>query len=211
MATPLLGPLTAIGAQASREATSAVGSLSNLIPSGWAAMAGLMLLLPVIGIFVRPFLRLGSAFTHSVSAIGSAALVCVSSWIVLVIHHLTALAHALRPHPSIEPFVRWGAVGGASLFLIHYFSIPLSYICALGVTALLVWAIRVYHPTRTVSLLRSRVTRRSGAIALGVVIVSIIACIAAYAFSVSGQSVHSCLVNGQIQQACVQSLGASKF
>jgi len=94
-----LGPLSDLSNQVSSGATSGFGSLLNSIPSGLSSGLALLFLLPVLGVFLRPILRLGGTFTHSLSALTSAAIVCVSSWMILLIQYITALAHALKPRP----------------------------------------------------------------------------------------------------------------
>jgi hypothetical protein len=94
-----LGPLSDLSNQVSSGATSGLGSLLNSIPSGLSSGLALLFLLPVLGMFLRPILRLGGTFAYSLSALASAVIVCISSSMILVIQYVTALAQALKPRP----------------------------------------------------------------------------------------------------------------
>jgi len=80
--------------------SSIQGSLADL--SGYLPSQGLGLLLialvvlPLVNIFISPFLRLAAALTHGAATIGGALIMCVTQWCVLVIHCVTALAVGFR-------------------------------------------------------------------------------------------------------------------
>jgi hypothetical protein len=80
-------------------------SISNLIPSGWGLGVSLLLLLPFVGALIRPFTRLGISALNALSAIMSALIFCISSWMVALIEYITLLGRAIRPSPRAMPII----------------------------------------------------------------------------------------------------------
>ena len=211
MALPVIGQLTNVGDQLSREVSAATGSLSQFIPSGWTSGIALLLLLPLFGLVVQPALRLGGALTHSVAAIGSALIVCISSFAVLLIQHVTALVHALRPSPQLEPILRIVVPAGVVSYLVSRAAIPLSYLVGAAIVTVLVLALLRYDAAQAISLGRKIRSKRALPVAIVLGIVACAISFAAYSLYRSSNSVNSCLVGGQIKQDCVAKLNAERF
>lgn len=211
MGLPLIGPLTQVGEQVSRDISSGANSFSHMLTSGWGAGLALLVLTPFIGIFVRPALRVAGALTNSAAAIISAMLVCVSSWIVLVTQHITVLGHALRPTPRMLPFFRLAALVGIASFLVHYYSIPVGYLVGAGIASLACWmlyASKFLARARSIDGLRSK---KAVAVIVVVVMIVGIASVTARSLWRSSKPVTACLVHGEIKQDCVTSLQAQRF
>jgi hypothetical protein len=117
----ILQAVNGISSQLGQEVSSAFGAVSGLVPSGLVAGLTLLLVLPVIGVFARPLLRLGGAITHTTSAIIVAVLVCISAWIVLVIDHLTDMTAALRPGAKTRPVLLAVMLSGLVVLVAYAF------------------------------------------------------------------------------------------
>lgn len=211
MTLPWIGQLTGVGEQLSREVTSATRSLSQFIPSGWTFGIALLLLLPLLGLVVHPALRLGGALSHSIAAIGSALIVCISSFAVLLIQHLNALIYALRPSPRIEPALRIVVPVGVISYIAYRTAVPLSYLLGAAIITVLVLALLRLDTVQAARFARKMRGKRSLPIAVYVGIVACIISLAVYSLYLSRNSLHSCLVGGRIQQDCVAKLNAERF
>lgn len=113
--------LNGITSSLNQAASSGVSALSGLVPAGWGTAIALLLMLPLVGVFAGPLLRLGAAVTQSVSAIVVAVLMCVSAWVILVIAHLTDMSRALRPGPKTRPVLLLLVVGGIAVLAVIAF------------------------------------------------------------------------------------------
>lgn len=211
MALPVLGQLTNIGDQLSREVTAATGSLSKFIPSGWTSGVALLLLLPLLGLVLQPALRLGGALTHSIAAIGSALIVCISSFTVLIIQHVTALVHALRPSPRLEPTLRIVVPAGAISYLVYRLAIPPSYLVGTAAVTVLIVALLRFDAVQASNFGRKLRGTRALPVALCIALVACAISFTVYSRFRSNDSVNSCLVGSQIKQECVAKLNAERF
>jgi hypothetical protein len=111
--------LNGVNSQLNQGVTSAVSGLSGLIPSGLGVAVALLLALPVLGAFIRPILRLCSAFTHSTSAIFSAVVLCISAWIILLVDHLTDITRFLKPSSKTRPALLAIMLCGVAIIAIY--------------------------------------------------------------------------------------------
>jgi hypothetical protein len=206
-----VGSISNITEQVSREASSAAQASSHLFSSGWGTAFTLLLLLPVISLFTRPLLRLAATSTHSISAIGSALITCLSSWVITLIQLLTTVAYAIRPTPRMMPFIRVAMATGISVCVIQYCSISSRYLIGVALLGALGWAtyyFRLWHKLRFTQRFLGRCKTRM------VVCGGIFACIlaaAVYLLQNSSHNLNDCLQNGQVSQACLAQLHAERF
>jgi hypothetical protein len=197
--------------QVSGEASSALESVTRLVPGGWGSAIALLFLLPVFGIFLRPLLRLGGAATNSIAAIGSAAMVCVSSLIVMLIQYVTVCVQALRPSTALLPIVRLLIVAALIVTAIKLWAIPLGVVAGVVGFGLAV-CILAYSRFWMREFPGRRVLKRKGArLALcgGALLCAVWAVL--YFLNRPQGDLNQCLQNGQIQQACVGRLHAARF
>jgi len=211
MALPVIGQLTNVSDQLSREVGAATGSLSQFIPSGWTSGIALLLLLPLFGLVFQPALRLGGALTHSIAAIGSALIVCISSFAVLLIQHVTALVHALRPSPQLQPILRIVVPAGLVSYIVYRAAIPLPYLIGAAALTVLVLALLRLNAMHASGFVRKVRNQRSLPVAICIGLVVCVISFAVYSFYRSSPSVNSCLVGGHIKQDCVTKLNAERF
>jgi hypothetical protein len=119
MISGLSNLLNGITSQLDRGVTSAFSGLSGMIPSGLGVAIALLFILPLLGVFVRPILRLCATFTHSTSAIFRALLVCLSTWIILLVNHLTDITRFLKPSSKTRPALLAIMLCGVAIIVIY--------------------------------------------------------------------------------------------
>ena len=208
---PIIGQITQISDQLGRELSTATGSLSQFIPSGWTSGIAILLLLPFFGLVVQPALRLGGALTHSISAIGSALIVCIASFTVLLIQHVTTLVHALRPSPRLEPILRIVVPAGVVMFIAYRAAIPLQYLVGTAALAVFILILLRLDTVQARGFVRKIRGRRSLPVTICAGLVVCAISFAFYSLYRPSASVNSCLVGGHIKQECLAKLNAERF
>jgi hypothetical protein len=205
MSPPLVEPLKNIGGQVGNEVSSSLSTLSNSVPWEWVLALGGLLVLPIVGVFSRPFMRLGLAALNSASAIASAILVCISSWCVLLINYLTALTQLLRPNPLLLKalLVLAGVWGVMVVAAQRNYSVHSSIIAA--VVALGAAAVGLLYKDRILRLL----PRYSRSLKPRVVVpcvgaVLVVLYLIVSTFLMNHEDLTSCLVAGKVDKACLK-------
>jgi hypothetical protein len=165
--------------------------------------------------FIRPLLRLSATFTYCVSAVGSSLLTLASSLLVAVLQWLTVLAEALRPSSALVPILRPAIAIGLIAVAVGSNLIPVLHsLTAVGIIALAL-ALRPLGVIdggvlkRQLGYLKQNLRKRSVVIVATVVVGSIF--LAVGVLYLSQPSLHSCLVDGQLQQQCLVKLEAEQF
>ena len=205
MSPPLVEPLKNIGGQVGNEVSSSLSTLSHSVPWEWILALGGLLVLPIVGAFFRPFMRLGLAALNSSSAIASAILVCISSWCVLLINYLTAFTQLLRPNPLLLKALLvlagiWGVMAVAAQ---RHYSVHSSIIVA--VLALGAATVGLLYKDKILRLL-PRYSRslkpRVVMPCVGAVLVALYLIVST--FLINREDLTSCLVAGEIDRACLK-------
>jgi hypothetical protein len=210
-----LGQVTSVLQQAMREISSLPETLPNISGSGWIIAIGFLFLLPFVSMFIRPILRLGATFTYCVSAVGSSLLTLASSLLIVILQWLTVLAEAVRPSSALVPIIRLViplgliavAVGSNLIPVLH--SLTAAGIIALALALRPLGMIDRGVLQRQLGYLKQNLRKRSVAIVATVVVCSIF--LAVGFLYLSQPSLHSCLVDGQLQQQCLVKLEAEQF
>ena len=210
-----LGQVTSVLQQATREISSLPGTLPNISGSGWIIALGFLFFLPFVSMFIRPILRLGATFMYCVSAVGSSLLTLASSLLIAVLQWLTVLTEALRPSSALVPILRPAiaialiavAVGSNLIPVLH--SLTAAGIIALALALRPLGMIDRGVLQRQLGYLTHSLRKRPVAIVATVVVCSIF--LAVGVLYLSQPSLHSCLVDGQLQQQCLVKLEAEQF
>ncbi len=171
----------------------------------------LLFLLPLVGIFLRPLLRLCSVATNSIAAIGSAVLVCVTSCIVLLIQFVTMFVQALRPSRAMLPIVQLAIVAALLVGACRYWALSFSLVVGAAALGLALYALFYYRLWHGMIPGPGVLSRKGARVALcsGVFLCAVWALV--YFLHRTQGDLNQCLHNGQIQQACVKRLNATRF
>ena len=210
-----VGQVTSVLQRATREISSLPETLPNISGSGWIIAIGFLFFLPFVSMYIRPILRLGATFTYCVSAVGSSLLTLASSLLLVILQWLTVLAEALRPSSALVPIIRLVlplglivvAVGSNLIPVLH--SLTAAGIIALALALRPLGVIDRGVLKRQLGYFKQNLRKRSVAIVATVVVCSIF--LAVGVLYLSQPSLHSCLVDGQLQKQCLVKLEAEQF
>jgi hypothetical protein len=209
MSPQLVEPLKNIGGQVGSEVSSSMSSLSHAVSWEWALALGALLALPILGAFSRPVVRLALAVLDSFSAIVSAILVCISTWCVLIINYVTALARTLRPNPVLLQVLLagvavWGALTVIAQKSLLYQSpsvIAIGVVVATGAGLFCKDSVRRFF-RRNSSQIKPRVVLPC----VGAVLVAVYLIISN--FLIPREDLSSCLVAGKVNPSCIKRVNA---
>jgi hypothetical protein len=197
--------------QATREASSSLQSVTQLVPGGWGGAIALLLLLPTVGIFLRPILRLSGAATQSIAAIGSAVMVCVSSWVVLLIQYVTVCAHALHPSRGVLPIVRLVLAAALIVAAKRFWGIPFGFMVNVVAAGLAIYGLYYFQLWQRVIPGQGVFKQKGTQLALCGGMLLCAAWVLLHFLYRPEVDLSQCLQHGQIQQTCVDKLNATRF
>lgn len=196
--------------------SNSLGSLTKHVPGDWWVIALVVLALPLVSMFLIPGLRLGGVIMQAAATIGSALIICLSSWCVLFLNYVTALSRALQPGRGLEPYLKpigLTVAGIAVVYGLSFITIPgWFYLAATGAATLL-----GLHKV-SIALARRSLIPAVWVPRIRVGLLCVACAGAILQFSISHQIVYSaetnvnaCLSNGTIDTTCLRNTSAQPF
>lgn len=211
MNIPFVGEFSTITQGLSSQLNSLFGGLPRATPSILLIGIGALFVLPFVGMFFRPVMRILIACMYSISNIGSALLLCVSAWCVTLIEVVTLLGRAIRPGPKTEAIIRMLVPAVVVGFIVYKAIIPLRYMVFVGLLVGSLFTVKLLKPVLYRLLLRIHARYGTMPTTISATFLFMGILVTAYVISQSEGTTLNCFLNSTSSDACYPKLDGTHF